>query len=109
MARIRLKYINAFVDRHGKARHYFRRPGFKQVPLPGLPGSAEFNAAYQAALSGEMVLRIEIGAARHKPGTVASAVTGYFGSVAFTNLAESTRRSRRQILELFRAEHGARA
>jgi hypothetical protein len=44
----RLKYVHAFKDRHGKPRHYFRRPGQKRVPLPGLPGSAEFIAAYQA-------------------------------------------------------------
>ena len=38
MARIRLKHVNAFRDRHGRLRYYFRRPGFKSVPLPGLPG-----------------------------------------------------------------------
>jgi integrase len=106
MARIRLKYVNAFIDRHGKARHYFRRPGFQQVPLRGLPGSAEFMEAYQVALAGAP--RIEIGAERIKPGTVAAAVAGYFGSGAFTGLAESTRRSRRQILERFRVEHGGK-
>jgi hypothetical protein len=31
------KYVQAFIDRHGKARFYFRKPGFKTVPLPGLP------------------------------------------------------------------------
>ena len=30
-------YTHGFLDRHGKARFYLRRPGFKQVPLPGLP------------------------------------------------------------------------
>ena len=89
MARIRLKYVNAFLDRHGKPRHYFRRPEFKQVPLPGLPGSAEFNAAYEAALSGAP--RIEIGAGRANPGTVAAAVAGYFSSLAFAGLAETSR------------------
>jgi hypothetical protein len=64
LAQLPIKYIHAFRDRHGKTRHYFRRPGFKPVPLPGLPGSAEFIAAYQAALAGESAPRIEIGTAR---------------------------------------------
>jgi hypothetical protein len=43
MTHIRLSYIHAFRDRHGKVRHYFRRSG-KRLPLPGLPGSDEFMA-----------------------------------------------------------------
>jgi hypothetical protein len=30
------KYVQGFLDRHGRARFYFRRAGFKPVPLPGL-------------------------------------------------------------------------
>jgi hypothetical protein len=52
MTTIRLRYVDRFVDRHGHPRHYFRRPGCKRIRLPGLPGSAEFMAAYQAALVG---------------------------------------------------------
>ena len=33
-------------------RYYFRRRGTKAIPLPGLPGSEEFMAAYAAALAG---------------------------------------------------------
>jgi len=36
------KFVQGFVDRHGKPRFYFRRPGFKSVPLPGLPWSPQF-------------------------------------------------------------------
>jgi integrase len=97
-------YCNGFIDRHGKARWYFRRAGFKKVPLPGLPWSPEFMAAYEQALAGTP--RVEIGSQRVKPGTVAAAVAGYFGSAAFASLAKSTRRSRRPILERLRAEHG---
>src|SRR6266404_4836931 len=98
------KYVHGFLDRHGKPRFYFRRAGFKKVPLPGLPWSPEFMAAYQAAV--DEAPRIEFDIARIGPGTVAAAVAGYFGSAVFANLAESTRRTRRQILERFRAEHG---
>src|SRR5262249_14991205 len=38
--------------------------------------------------------------------SVAAAITGYFASSHFTDLAEGTRRARRQVLERFRAEHG---
>jgi hypothetical protein len=52
MARIRLRFVNSFVNKNrkdGRARYYFRRPGMKAVPLPGIPGSEEFMAAYHAA------------------------------------------------------------
>jgi hypothetical protein len=60
------KYCHGFIDRHGKPRWYFRRPGFKRVPLPGLPWSREFMAAYEQALAGQPE---PIGAARVKPGS----------------------------------------
>ena len=44
------RFVHGFIDRHGKPRFYFRRRGFKQTPLPGLPHSTEFLDAYQAAL-----------------------------------------------------------
>jgi hypothetical protein len=45
--------VQGFIDRHGKARFYFRRPGFKVIPLPGLPWSPQFMAVYEAALGGQ--------------------------------------------------------
>jgi integrase len=97
-------YVHAFVDRHGKPRFYFRRSGLKRVSLPGLPWSAEFMAAYELATQGTQ--RVEVGARRTRPGSVAAAVASYFGSLAFANLAETSRQSRRSILERFRSEHG---
>jgi integrase len=49
--------------------------------------------------------KIEIGATRTRPGSIAAAIAGYFASAHFAGLAESTRRERRHILEAFRAEH----
>jgi integrase len=98
------KFVQGFIDRHGKARWYFRRPGFKRTSLPGLPWSPEFMAAYEAAIEGAP--RIEIGAKYIKPGTVAAAVMSYFNSWPFRNLAAETRRTRRNILERFREQHG---
>ncbi len=104
MTRIRLKYVHEFVDRHGKPRHYFRRPGFEQVPLHGLPGSQEFMDEYRAALEGAP--RIAIGSTRSASGTIGALVSAYFGSLGFKNLAAETRRSVRNILERFREQHG---
>jgi hypothetical protein len=67
MANLRLRYVHSFIDHNGHPRHYFRRPGYKQATLPGLPGSAEFMEAYQAALAGQTASRRDIGASRTVP------------------------------------------
>ena len=87
------KFVQQFVDRHGKARFYFRRPGFKLVPLPGLPWSPAFMEAYEAAA--KVAHPIMIGASRTVPGTVADAVARYLGSAMFVGLAPSTRAMRK--------------
>jgi hypothetical protein len=71
MAHIKLKYVNAFANRgrqDKRMRYYFRRRGTKAIPLPGLPGSEEFMAAYAAALAG--LPDVAIGASRTLPGTI---------------------------------------
>jgi hypothetical protein len=45
----KLRFVQSYTDRHGHARHYFRRPGFKRVVLPGEPWSPEFMTAYSEA------------------------------------------------------------
>ncbi len=107
MTNLRLDYVREYFDRHGKLRRYFRRRGSKQIPLPGLPGSDEFMAAYQAALA-SVILPREIGASRTKPGTVNAAIVGYYQSMAFRGLAASTQYQRRLILEKVRNEVGER-
>ena len=66
MTNLRLAYVHRFTDRHGHVRHYFRRLGSPRVTLPGLPGSAEFMAAYAAALAGK---RVPLGGDRAEAGT----------------------------------------
>ena len=100
------KYTQAFIDRHGTARFYFRKAGQKKVPLPGLPWSPEFMAAHEIALAAGEMPRSEIGATRTLPGSVNALVIAYLGSARFASLATETRRTRRNILERFRAEHG---
>jgi integrase len=103
MTSIRLKFIQAWVDREGRVHRYFRRPGFLRVRLPGLPGSAEFMSAYQDALG---AAKVEIGAKRSKPGSVNAVIAGYYTSLEFRSLAAGTQKMRRAILERFRREHG---
>jgi integrase len=97
--------VHGFVDRHGRPRFYLRRAGHKAVPLPGLPGSQEFNDAYDATMAGS--LPVVIGASRTRLGTIEDAVARYFGSTKFRDeFRPSTQAMRRAILERFRVEHG---
>ena len=102
-------FVHSVIDRHGHRRHYFRRSGYKRVTLPGAWGSAEFQDAYRKALAGEIAPKIEIGAGRSKPGSVAALVALYLGSMDFGGLAHATQRDRRLILERFRETYGERS
>jgi integrase len=105
MARIKLRFVNAVRDRYGSVRYYFRRPGAKNVRLPGVPGSAEFMEAYAAAAAGDKFGAERVG----KPlvsGSVAATVRSYLGSAAFAALAPDSKRTRRNTLERFAKEHG---
>jgi integrase len=90
------KFVQGFVDRHGKPRFYFRRAGFKAVPLPGLPWSPEFMQAYEAAIAGQP---LQIGTARVKPGTLRALAVSYFSSAAFASLKPSTQKARRRVVD----------
>lgn len=50
--RKRYPFVQHFTDRNGRARLYFRKPGFPRIPLPGPYGGPEFLVAYYAALAG---------------------------------------------------------
>jgi integrase len=104
MGRIKLPFVNSFRNRHGTLVFYFRKRGCKNVRLRGVLGSAEFMAAYTAAIEGQEP--IEIGVKRSPVGSVAATVGRYLGSTAFANLATEMQRTRRNILERFREEHG---
>src|SRR6516165_9854519 len=104
VTQIKLQYVHEYRDVRGKLRRYFRRPGFKKIVLPGLPGSTEFMTAYERALAG--LPRNEIGADRTKPGTANAAIVGYYQCLAFRELAPTTQYKRRAILERFRSQHG---
>src|SRR5262245_66669968 len=94
VSRIKLKYVHQFVDKRrggAKARFYFRRRGYPQLPLPGLPGSPEFNAAYQQALAGSS-LSSTVGAQRVRVGSIGALALACFHSPEFLMLRPATRR-----------------
>ncbi len=95
------KYVNEYLDRHGRARIYLRRPGQPQVALPAPLYSPAFWTAYHAALSEAPVKTAQL-----KPGSVTAAILGYYGSAEFKALAPSTMTSYRGILDRFRDKHG---
>ena len=97
------QYVNGFIDRHGKARWYFRRAGFKKAPLPGLPWSPEFMAAYERALAGQPA---PIGAERTIPGTLRALAVSYLASPAFRTTRPSTQSTYRGVIDRLCIEHG---
>lgn len=105
MARIKLKFVHEFTDRHGTVRRYFRKAG-RRVPLPGLPGSREFMEAYKDVLDGASQPRTGIGAGRTTAGTVSALIAAFYLSSRFKQLAPITQQTYRNRLERFRAKHG---
>lgn len=97
------QWTQGFVDRHGKARWYFRKRGMSLVPLPGLPWSPEFMTAYEAAQAGQGTA---IAASKTRPGTISALVVGYYNSIEFRRLSPATKATYRGIIERFRIEHG---
>jgi integrase len=102
----RLRYVQSFQNKKtGGVFHYFRRTGCPRVKLPGLPGSAEFMAAYQAALAAPPH---EIGATRTLPGSLDAALANYYQSHAFRALKGGTPAMHRAILERWRNKDGTK-
>ena len=104
MTVIRIPYVKVYVDRSGKVRRYFRRPGFKNLPLPGAPGSAEFMEAYQAALGDKAPPSF----GNRRPGSVSALITDYLKSAAFQQLKPSSQHGYRIVLDRFGITHGHR-
>jgi integrase len=93
------KFVQGFVDRHGKPRFYFRRPGFQRIPLPGLPWSPEFMAAYAKIAAEKPVLHI--GADRVIPRSIRALAIAYYASAAFEALKPITQGVYRNIIDRF--------
>jgi integrase len=96
----RYKYTRSYRDRHGKLRIEYRRKG-KTIPLPHSPGTAEFQAAYDAAVAVLARPPAEKPSDPHRPipGTWRWLCVQYFRSLDFGELDPDTQRVRRRILE----------
>jgi len=108
MAKIEIPHVQSFKDRHGKPRFYYRRKGFARVKLPGLPGSAEFMAAY--AKAGVSAAGLTSGAHPSvKPRSINALIIEYYRSEGFLALEAATQRNYRGILDRFRGKYGDRS
>lgn len=104
MTALRLKHVDRFVDRHGHVRHYFRRNRGPRILLPGEPGSSDFMAAYQAALTSAQAPATP--KRRGSPGTFDDLLQTYFESAGFARLARSSQEAYRLTAEKLVREEG---
>lgn len=95
MPRPRRPYIQKEVTRHGKIVWYFRRGREKRIRLPGVYGSKEFNAAYDAALVGAPVEQ----KAQSSRSSLRWLVDQYYQSGRYDLLRPNTQRNHRLLLE----------
>src|ERR1700704_4412775 len=104
MTSVRLKYVHAFVDRHGHARYYFRYRG-DRWPLPA-PSETGFFAAYEAIKKelAQKPMRSKIGFMR---GSLGWAIEQFTISKDFRERAPGTQASYRRILDELRRRYGA--
>lgn len=102
MTTIRLKYVKRY-ERNGDWYHYFRRKGCAPVALPGPPGSREFMAAYDAALSNK-----PLRASKHDAGSMACLIADFYKSVDFQNLKPKSQRIYHGVLDRIAKKHGHR-
>jgi integrase len=104
--RLRLpRYVHGFLDRHGRPRFYFRRPGFEAKRLRGLPYSPEFMRDYEAAMAGQP---LPIGLDRARTGTMLALAISYFASPAFRTLRPSTQCAYRGRIDRLCRDHGGK-
>ena len=93
------QYVHCYRDRHGKVRYYYRRDG-KQTPIPHVPGTIDFQIAYDALHrrpTGTAAPSLVAPTIKH--GTLRWLCVQYFGSMDFSELDPETQRVRRRVLE----------
>ena len=95
--------VTRTVDRHGKVRWRFRKQGRADLYLPGAFGSAEFRAAYEAALQGTKTPAPRTNATY---GTLAGLIETCLRSPKFLSLSDVRRASLRRELDWLRDQAG---
>jgi len=94
--------VSRVTDRHGKVRWRFRRKGFTTY-LPGAYGSAEWRAAYEAAVAEVKTPAI---IERNPHGTLAWLIESYLRSPRHKNKSDATRRVLSRELDWLRDQAG---
>jgi integrase len=105
VAKIRLKYVNEYIDRTGKLRRYFRKGGKQLGPLDGEPGSEEFMTAYAAYLAEKP----KAAKTTLHADSLGKLIIDFYGSRLFTDRKPSTRQLYKYALEPLAKEHGHRS
>jgi integrase len=105
MAKLRLKYVNEYVDRTGKLRRYFKRGGKQLGALPGDVGSEEFMTAYAAYLAEKPAIATR----PMHADSLGKLIVDFYGHGMFTKCSAGTRRVYRSVLEPIAREHGHRS
>jgi integrase len=99
--KITVKYVVEDRDRHGNLRLYYRKAGQPKVRLRGPMGSPEFWQDYQAALKNPKPKAKPKAPAGPDRTTMRWLISEYYASADFLQLDESTRVTRRRVLERF--------
>ena len=100
-------FVERWRDRHKKMRVYFRKGKGPRIPLPDHIGSDDLNAAYQAALAGQIAAKRER-RKQDKPGTIAALIRSYLRSADYVNLRTTTKIGYSSRIEKLRTKHGHR-
>jgi hypothetical protein len=108
MARKRPPFVECWRDRHGRLRVYFRKGKGQRIALPSSIGSEEFDAAYQAALAGQIEAKHEQRKPAY-PGTIAALINSYKRSAEYVGLRSTTKAGYVTRIEVLRIEHGQRS
>jgi integrase len=106
MPRLRPRFVQQQVTRHGRKVWYFRRGRGERIRLPDLYGSPEFEAAYLAALAGTPVAVANRRQASR--GSIKWLIDLYRASPAWAALKPATRKGRESVLDHIVAKVGDR-
>ena len=105
VAKIKLKYVNEYIDHTGKLRRYFRKGGKQLGALVGEPGSVEFMTAYAAYLAEKP----KAAKTALHADSLGKLIIDFYGSRFFTDRKPSTRQLYKYALEPVAKEHGHRS
>lgn len=105
VAKIKLRYVDEYIDRTGKLRRYFRKGGKRVGPLTGEPGSEEFMTAYAAYLAQKpAAAKTTLHA-----DSLGKLIMDFYGSRFFTDRKPSTRQLYKYALDPISKAHGHRS